>query len=81
MYFSTKVLKYQQIQYFFSTKTVASETKYLSDAAAHCLIIITGFQNDTTVSYMDHFGHLVTYYIRLALGDTVIFFASSKSTS
>ena len=26
MYFNTKVLKYQQIQYFFSTKIVASET-------------------------------------------------------
>ncbi len=48
MYFSTKVLKHQQIQHFFSTKTVASETKYLPDEPVLCSVIITGFPNDTT---------------------------------
>jgi len=69
MYFSTKVLKYQQIQYFFSTKTVASETKYLPDAATNCLIIITGFQNDTTAPYMDPLRHVIplTYVWTLAI--------------
>lgn len=51
MYFSTKVLKHQQIQHFFSIKTVASETKYLSDAAVNYFVIITGFPNDTTGPY------------------------------